>query len=86
MIKSREGLVHTILHFIQMFTSVDSCFFQTYVPYILGVRFLFSLTLPNIWGNTKGKYSPGIYPGITPGMCHLQAPRVMPFTLYFSEE
>ena len=44
-----------------------------------------SLTLPNIWVNMKGKYSPGISPGISPGMCLLQDPRVMTFTLNFSE-
>ena len=51
----------------------------------LGVRFPFSLTLPNILGNTKVTDSPCIYPDITPGICLLQAPSVMAFILNFSE-
>ena len=53
--------------------------------YELGGRFPLSLTLPNIWGNTKGKYSPGIYPGINSGICLLRDPRIMTFTLNLSE-
>ena len=34
-------------------------------------------------GNTKGKYSPGITPDITPGMYLLRAQRVMTLTLNF---
>ena len=51
----------------------------------LGGRLPFSLTLPNSWENTKGKYSPVVSPGITPGICILRSPRVMNFTLNFLE-
>ena len=47
----------------------------------LGGRFPFSLTLPNLWVNTKRKDSPEISPGITPGICLLRYPRVMHLTL-----
>ena len=47
----------------------------------LGVRFPFYLNPPISGGKTKGKYSPGI----TPGICILRDPRVMTFTLNFSE-
>ena len=48
---------------------------------VLGFRSPFYLTLPNCWGNTKGKQPSGISPGI----CLLLAPRVMAFTLNFLE-
>ena len=47
----------------------------------LGERFPSTLTLPNSWGNDKGKYSPVIPPVITPGICILLSPRIITFTL-----
>ena len=47
----------------------------------LGGRFPFSLTLPNRCANAEGKYSPVI----TPGIFLLRVPRVITFTLNFSE-
>ena len=52
---------------------------------ILGGRFPYPLTFPNIGLNNKGGDFTGIYPVITPGVCLLRAPRVMNFTLKFSE-
>ena len=51
----------------------------------LGGRFPFSLTLPNCWGNTKGKDSPDISPGVTPSICLLRDPMVMTFNPNFLE-
>ena len=43
-------------------------------------RFSFYLIFQNVWGNTKGKYSPNIFTVITPVICLLQDPRIMTFT------
>ena len=50
-------------------------------PSMVGGRLPFSLTLTNGWVNTKGKY----IPGITPGICLFWAPRAMNFTLNLLE-
>ena len=51
----------------------------------LGGRFAFPLTLPNIWGSSKGKSSPGINPGINPEIFMVRAPRVMAVILNLLE-
>ena len=53
----------------------------TLTTHKLGGRFPFYLTLTNIWKNTKGKYSPGIYPGIPPVICLLRDPWELTFNL-----
>ena len=70
------------VHICDICNSVDSSWD---VQHQLGGRPPFSLTLPNLWGSTNGKYPPGISPSITPGMCLLQSSRVITFTLNFSE-
>ena len=63
------------------------------LPLWAGWHIPFSLTLPNLWGNSKVKSPSGITPGITPditsgitsALCLLRATRVMTVTLNFLE-
>ena len=52
---------------------------------VQGGIFPFSLTLPKVLVNNKGKYSPGISPVINSGIFRLKAARVITFTLNFIE-